>query len=138
MLNNGCIFCKIVKGEIPCYKIYEDKEVLAFLDINPVNPGHVLVIPKNHYELLEDLPDELLVKIIFVVKKLVPSVKNAVKSKGINLGLNNGREAGQLIPHVHFHIMPRFERDGHRLWEGKKLSDEQMKSIVEQIKKVLK
>ena len=117
--QKDCAFCKIVKGKIPCAKVYENDKVIAFLDINPVNHGHTLIMPKKHYELMQDIPDDILSEIIITIKKLTPAIIKAVDSNAFNLGLNNGRVAGQLVPHAHFHIMPRFKNDGHKLWYGK-------------------
>ena len=113
-----CVFCKIVAGELPSYKVYEDEKVLAFLDINPVNPGHTLLIPKEHYETTLDTPDELLQAMAAAMKKIAPAVMRAVKADAWNLGVNNGAAAGQIVMHTHWHIIPRFARDEHRLWRG--------------------
>ena len=86
---SDCIFCKIISGDIPSYKIYEDKDVLAFLDITPVNPGHTLVVAKEHYENLNDLPEELTKKIVQAVKKIAPAVVKGAGADGFNLNLNN-------------------------------------------------
>lgn len=135
-ISNGtsCIFCKIVKGKIPADKIYEDENCLAFLDITPINPGHILLIPKEHYENLFDLPDETLSKMAPIIKKLAIAVKNGVNAEGINIGMNNERPAGQLVPHAHFHIMPRFSNDGHRHWKGKSYAEGQSQKTAEKIK----
>ncbi len=117
MIN--CIFCKIIKKEIPADIVYEDKNCLAFLDITPINPGHILLVPKKHYENLYDLPDEILKQMAPIIKKMAIAIKKAVKADGINIGMNNERPAGQLVPHAHFHIMPRFINDGLRHWPGK-------------------
>ncbi|MFH1956128.1 MAG: HIT family protein [Patescibacteria group bacterium] len=132
-----CIFCKIVNGEIPAEKIYEDENVLAFLDITPVNPGHVLLIPKEHYENLYDLPDETLKQLAPIIKKLAIAVKKGVNAEGINIGMNNERSAGQLVPHAHFHIMPRFSNDGHQHWHGQPYNEGEAKITSEKIKKFL-
>lgn len=134
---NDCIFCKILKKEIPSAKIYENDKIYAFLDINPVNPGHTLVVPKKHYEHLEDIPDELLAELITAVKKITAAVKEALGTDNFNLGLNNGRLAGQLVPHVHFHIIPRFEKDGYKHWEGKPYKEGQMEQVQKSIAKYL-
>jgi len=136
-MPSDCVFCKIVEGKLPCYKVYENREFMAFLDRTPVNKGHTLLVPKAHYESLEKLPDTLSEKLILTLKKLVVPVASAVGSPGVNIGLNNAPVAGRLIPHVHFHIMPRFENDGYRLWEGKKLSEDEMKKIAQKIKNSL-
>jgi len=111
--NSNCIFCKIAKGEIPSVKIWEDEKVLAFLDIQPINPGHILVIPKKHAELVIDLDDETLSCIIKVLKVLNKKVRqSAIKCEGINLFLADGESAGQEVFHVHFHLIPRYKNDG--------------------------
>ncbi|MBU2263628.1 HIT family protein [Patescibacteria group bacterium] len=134
---NDCIFCKIAKGEIPADKVYEDKNCLAFLDITPINPGHVLLIPKEHYENLYDLPDEELKNLAPIIKKLAVAIKKGVNAEGINIGMNNERPAGQLVPHAHFHIMPRFSNDNLRHWPGKSYQEDESKQVAEQIKKFL-
>lgn len=131
---SDCIFCKIVNSEIPCYKVYEDKDVLAFLDIHPTNPGHTLVIPKAHHKDFLDTPTELQAKIIQVIGKITPAVMRAVGAEAFNLGVNNGVVAGQVIFHTHFHIMPRFTADGHKLWSGKEMSPDEFNRIAEAIK----
>jgi histidine triad (HIT) family protein len=136
-MANDCIFCKIIKGEIPCYKVYEDDKVIAFLDIAPVNPGHVLVVPKEHFEKIENLPDDMLCEITKAVKKISMVILKAVNADSYNLGVNNGKTAGQLVPHVHFHIMPRFENDGLKLFQGKKGVENDMEKIAESIRKAL-
>ncbi|MBI1961729.1 MAG: HIT family protein, partial [Parcubacteria group bacterium] len=111
-----CVFCKIVSGDIPSHKVYEDESVLAFLDINPVNPGHTLVIPKAHHKDLLDIPLELGAKVMNAIQKIAPAVLAGVGADSFNLGVNNGSGAGQIVFHAHFHIMPRFAGDGHQLW----------------------
>ena len=132
-----CIFCKIVAGEIPAFKVYEDDDILAFLDITPVNSGHTLVIPKQHYASLLELPDELLCRLAQAVKKIAPAVLAGVNSDGFNLGLNNGPVSGQLVPHFHWHIMPRFDGDGFELWHGHKYADGEAEAVATEIKKNL-
>jgi histidine triad (HIT) family protein len=132
----SCIFCKIIKGEIPCTKVYEDDKVLAFLDISPVNKGHTLVIPKKHYETLMDVPDDLLCETMKIIKKLSKAVMKTVKADGINISINNYKAAGQLVLHLHVHIMPRFSNDGLKLdWPTKKIAD--MDKTADSIRKAL-
>lgn len=131
---NDCIFCKIIKGEIPCYKVYEDDEFLAFLDIQPINFGHTLVIPKEHYETFEKTPFEILEKLIVLTQKLAKVIKKAMSADGFNIGINNEKVAGQLVLHMHIHIIPRFSDDGLDPWKDKKCSEDQMKKILEKIK----
>ncbi|MFA4890132.1 MAG: HIT family protein [Candidatus Paceibacterota bacterium] len=133
----SCVFCKIVKKEIPAEIVYEDENVLAFLDITPVNPGHVLLIPKEHYENLYEMPDALLAKMAPVIKKLAIAIKSAVNAEGINIGMNNDRPAGQLVFHAHFHIMPRFSTDGHTHWHGAPYKDGEAAKTAGKIKKFL-
>ena len=133
-----CIFCKIAEGKIPASKVYENKDVIAFLDISPVNKGHVLVLPKQHFENLQKIPEALLCETVKAVKKIAPAVLKAVNAPAFNLSLNNGKEAGQLVPHLHFHIMPRFEKDGLGAWPSKKYEDGEMQKVAERIKKEIK
>ncbi|NOY35422.1 MAG: HIT family protein [bacterium] len=129
-----CVFCKIVKGEIPADKIYEDGNCLAFLDVTPVNPGHTLLIPKKHYENLYELPDELLSKLAPIIKKLAVAVKKGTGADGINIGMNNEAAAGQIVPHAHFHIIPRFAGDGHEHWKGGSYPTGEAEKTAEKIK----
>lgn len=115
---NECLFCKIISGEIPSTKVYEDEHTLAFLDIHPVNIGHTLVIPKKHSANLYETPDETLAQMMAVVKKLSIAIKSAVSADGINIEMNNDPVAGQIIFHTHFHIVPRFSGDGFKHWHG--------------------
>ena len=132
---NDCVFCKIAQGEIPADKIYEDKNFLAFLDIKPNNPGHALIIPKKHYENLYEMPDEVLSAIAPLIKKLAIAVKKGTGADGINIGMNNEGSAGQIVPHAHFHIIPRFSNDGLRHWQGKQyLNKEEALEIAKKIK----
>ena len=135
---NECVFCKIVKKEIPSDIIYEDDNFFAFLDINPNNLGHSLIIPKKHYENIYNLPDEILKNIAPLIKKIAVAVKNGVNADGINIIMNNDGAAGQIVPHAHFHIIPRFASDGLRHWPGKSYSNKkEMAKIAEKIKKEL-
>lgn len=134
---DNCIFCKIVKGEIPSTKVYEDDSVLAFLDIKPVNPGHTLVITKQHYENFTHTDPLDLQKLILQVQAVADAVIRALGAEGFNLGLNNGAAAGQLVPHVHFHIMPRFSGDGHQLWHGKPYQLGEMEAVAAKIRGIL-
>ncbi len=106
-----CVFCKIVKNEIPSKKVHEDSNTVAFLDINPANHGHTLVMPKKHAENIFDVDDETLKNTILVVKSMAAIIKERMNAVGVNIVQNNGRHAGQLVNHIHFHIIPRFEND---------------------------
>ena len=132
-----CLFCKIVKGELPSSKIYEDEYTLAFLDLFPVNKGHSLVIPKEHYETIFDVPSEILSKVSSVMKNVADAVKKGVDADGISIAQSNGKDAGQVIPHIHFHIMPRFKDDGLKLWPQGKYEEGEMDKFKEDISKFL-
>lgn len=132
-LVEDCIFCKIVKGEIPCQKIYEDNKILVFLDINPVHKGHTLIIPKEHHEGIIDMPDDTLGELAKVAKKISKAVKKATGVAGFNIVQNNGADAGQDVFHFHMHIIPRLKGDGLGMWPHQKLPEEEMKDIQEAI-----
>ena len=110
-MSEDCIFCSILEGEIPSYEVYEDNETYAFLDANPLGRGHTLVIPKDHAETLSDVEGGG-AAVFETTRKIAPRVADAVDAPAYNLGLNNGEEAGQEVPHAHMHIVPRFEGDG--------------------------
>ena len=111
-----CIFCRIVKGEIPSSKVYEDENILAFLDIAPVHKGHTLVIPKKHFETILDIPEEELKELILAVKKVAIAVEKGVGADGFVITMSNKKAAEQEVPHAHFHIIPRSEDDGLKHW----------------------
>jgi histidine triad (HIT) family protein len=123
-----CIFCKIVRGELPCVKVYEDYYVLSFLDINPLTPGHTLVVPKNHHATLFEIPQEELNACCAAARKIGQAVYQAMGAAGLNLLQNNFRAAGQLIDHAHFHLIPRFRGDGFLTsWSGRPTSPDELK-----------
>lgn len=132
---NDCVFCKIVKKEIPSDKVYEDKNFLAFLDIRPLNPGHTLVIPKKHYRYVDQVPD--FGKYFEVAKKVGTGIKKATGHEHLYY-----LTLGNLVKHAHIWVFPHFEGDGHGTavdWGAtKKLSEEEMKEMAEKIKKELK
>ncbi len=130
-----CIFCKIAKDEIPSYKVYEDNKTLAFLDIAPVNNGHILVIPKKHYKNIEDISEEELYTIIKTVKKIGKALKESLDILGYNVNINNDPIAGQIIPHIHFHIIPRYKKDGLKLWTQGKYKNKEAEKIQNKIQK---
>jgi histidine triad (HIT) family protein len=108
-----CIFCKIVAGDIPSTKVYEDDHVLAFMDIGPLVRGHTLVIPKAHHNPLADTPDDVLSRVIAVVRLVARAQQDGLGADGVNVHQANGAVAGQVVPHLHFHVVPRFANDGH-------------------------
>jgi len=130
-----CIFCKIIKGEISCYKVYEDSGCLAFLDINPMCKGHTIIIPKKHYALITDMDE----KVLFSLMKGMQNVAKGLMKYGdsINILQNNGENAGQVIDHVHIHIVPRHKDDGLHLGQWRTMKFEDMDEIKEEIKKLI-
>ncbi len=132
-----CIFCKIIAGKIPANIVYQTSHSIAFLDISPVNKGHTLVVPKEHYADLYTLPPKVLYDMIDAVQKVAMAVKKGVTADGINIGMNNGGAAGQIVFHAHMHVIPRYSHDGLRHWPAKKYADGEIKQIEEKIKKEL-
>lgn len=119
-MASDCIFCRILKGEIPAQKVYDDARCFAILDINPVAWGHVLVLPKDHFETWTDLSPDLLADLAKVSQKIAVAVKKATGSEGFNLLMNNHRCSGQAIFHAHFHVIPRKTNDGIKFnWQTK-------------------
>ena len=107
-----CIFCKIAAGVIPAAVIYENEHLLAFLDVAPLAEGHVLIIPRDHFALVTDLPYSVSAEIAAAVPRLGRAVMDVTKAAGFNMLVNNGEAAGQVVPHVHFHLIPRVPGDG--------------------------
>lgn len=107
-----CIFCKIISGQIPNFTVYEDEYVLAFLDVFPCSKGHTVVVPKEHVGNLFELTHENYGKLLQGVRKAGERVQSVLKPDALNIGINNGKIAGQAVPHVHWHIIPRYEGDG--------------------------
>lgn len=132
-----CIFCKIVNGEIPAEKIFEDEKFLAFLDINPNNPGHSLLIPKKHSDNLLATPEADLAELIGRVPKLARAIGQALDYTAYNFIVNNGHEAGQMVDHLHLHIIPRRAGDGLKLFENRKYAEGEMADVGEKIRKAL-
>lgn len=120
---NECIFCRIAAGTLQATKVYEDANFVAFLDINPVSPGHTLVIPKKHCDRYEKMLPEEAAEIFLVVHKLAPKIASAVGADSYNIGVNSGLAAGQAVFHTHVHIMPRLPKDGLELWLGQPYKD---------------
>ena len=133
-MTNDCIFCMIVKGEIPSYTLYEDEDVKVFLDINPISKGHSLLIPKKHYKTLFSVPEndmDFLKKLPMVARKL----KEATEAEGVNIIQSNERAAGQVVFHVHFHLIPRWSNDGIiKFPEQGKLEQKTADEIIEKFK----
>ena len=133
-----CIFCKIVKKQIPADIIYEDNNTLAFLDINPVNIGHTLVIPKEHYKTITDTPDAILANMMKTAKRVAKALKKGLNVDGFNIHCNNGKVAGQVVFHVHLHIIPRLSKDNLKPWpKTKDFHAKETEKIVYKIKNEL-
>lgn len=132
--QESCIFCKIVSGEVPANKVYEDDETMAFLDIQPVNPGHTLIIPKDHFENIYTTPVMSWMRVQMTAQKVALAVKNALGADGVNVHMNNESAAGQVVPHTHVHIIPRYNDDGFTHWPHTVYKDpEEMRSFTEKI-----
>ena len=134
---NECIFCKIVQKEIPATLLFEDEDVVVFMDIGPIVKGHALVISKKHYESVLDVSDELLAKMHCVAKRVAQAQVDGLNADGVNILQNNGEAAGQEVSHIHIHIIPRFENDGHHWnWNPKAYSDfEEMNQLADKIRR---
>lgn len=129
-----CLFCKIVDKSIPADIVYEDEQVMAFLDINPVNPGHALVVPKQHKEFFWELEAGTCGPVSVVIQKIMHVLVHDLGYEGVNLIQNNGPASGQVIPHVHFHIIPRKVGDGHAHWRGTAYEAGEQAMMAEKIK----
>src|SRR6056297_962038 len=133
-----CLFCKIIKKEIPAQIVYEDESVMAFLDIKPVNPGHTLLIPKEHFADMDSASGESLRNIVSVAPKIARAIMQALGYEAYIFSTNNGEAAGQEVKHLHFHIIPRAKKDGHLLFAQGTYKEGEMEEIAEQIQKQLK
>ena len=122
-MSELCLFCRVVAGTLPVESIYEDAHAIAFLDIHPINPGHVLVIPKVHSSDITTIAPHEWTSLMETVRLLAPQVRDAVQATGINIGMNNGSDAGQLIFHAHIHLIPRYTNDNHQHWVGRDYSE---------------
>ena len=130
-----CIFCRIVAAQVPCYKLYEDEQVLAMLDIGPLSRGHCLILPREHYRTLAEMPDELGAACGRIAPRLCRAIMAATGASASNLLQNNGRIAHQAVDHVHFHIIPKYDAESglgiH--WPAGKLDSEEARSLVDAI-----
>lgn len=129
---DDCIFCKIVKKEIPCAPIYEDENFLALLDINPVSDGHLLIIPKKHIMWMQEVDDETVGKIFKVAKKLMLAIKNGIGCDYVQLSVG-----GTDVPHFHVHLIPRYLNDGFSKFPTKKYKDGESSEVIKKITQAL-
>lgn len=139
-MQEECIFCKIIKGDIPCFKVYEDERVLAFEDINPISKGHTLIIPKRHAENLWEIPEEDLMAIHKASRKIANAIKKVLNPVGLACLQLNGKGAGQVIMHYHLHLIPRGSNEPElpiSKWELKPGNQDEIKKIAEEIAKAI-
>ena len=134
MVQDHAIFCKIAAGEIPSKTIYEDEKYRVILDLGPATRGHALILPKNHYANLFELPEEDAKEVICLAKKMATIMKDKLGCDGFNLVQNNGEAAGQTVFHFHMHLIPRYENDGQEIgWKPGSPSQDELEEIKKQI-----
>ena len=134
MKNENCIFCKLANGEIPTATLYEDEDFRVILDANPASKGHALILPKEHYENLYELSDELAAKILVLAKKTIIKLTDVLECDGYNVVQNNGEIAGQTVFHFHMHLIPRYKVYHVGLgWNKTELTDEDKDDILSRI-----
>ena len=130
----NCIFCKIIAGEIPCDKVFENERVIAFLDLHPCSFGHTLIVPRVHSETIVAASEEDRRALMDVLVPVSEMVLRAVGSHGFNTGINTHAVAGQVIAHTHVHIIPRFENDGLKHWTSKDVPIDELRALAEKIR----
>lgn len=137
-MSEDCIFCGIVAGEIPGHVVYEDEDVRAFLDANPLARGHTLVVPADHHERVRDMPEGTGRAVFDAIRRLALAVEAAMDADGTTIGINDGEAAGQEIPHVHGHVVPRHEGDGvgpiHSLGWPRPDVDDEFEAVADAIR----
>ncbi|MFI3212929.1 MAG: HIT family protein [Eubacteriales bacterium] len=130
MRKEDCIFCKIANGGIPTKTIYENEEFRVILDLSPATKGHALILPKEHYASLYEMPDELLAEAFKLAKKMANLMTEKLECDGFNLVQNNGETAGQTVFHFHIHLIPRYREDGQKIgWNATNPSGEELEEI---------
>jgi histidine triad (HIT) family protein len=130
----NCIFCKIVRGELPSIKVYEDADTLAFLTIQPTNAGHTLVIPKEHAATVFEATPELWGKVQETVRKVSHAVEKGTGADGVNINMNNREHAGQVVDHIHIHVIPRFKGDSLALFPHHDIRDDEKEPVAAKIR----
>lgn len=134
MRKEDCIFCKIANGEIPSKSLYEDDKFRVILDLGPATKGHALILPKEHYANLYELPEDTAAEAMKLAKAMAGKMTAKLHADGFNLVQNNGEAAGQTVMHFHLHLIPRYENDGqHILWKPGTASSEELEEIQRQI-----
>lgn len=130
MKKDDCIFCKIANGEIPSKTLYEDERFRVILDLGPATKGHALILPKDHFANLFELPDETAGEVMKLARRMAVQMKEKLHADGFNLVQNNGECAGQTVMHFHLHLIPRYEGDGqHILWKPVETTQEELEQI---------
>ncbi len=138
MKKDDCIFCKIANGEIPSNTVYEDERYRAILDLSPASKGHTLVLPKDHFDDLFEADEATLASALAVVQKIGAGMKKALCCDGVNVVQNNGAAAGQTVKHLHIHLIPRFEGDGHMVtWKQNESDPEEQKKLAAAISEAI-
>lgn len=133
-MSSDCIFCKIIRGELPSFKVYEDEKTIAFLDIRPVNAGHTLVAPKSHSHNIFDISPEDWAATAETVRRLAIAIEKALAADGVNIAMNNREHAGQVVDHPHVHIIPRFKGDGLKLMPQRSYKGGEAEASAEKIR----
>ena len=134
-----CIFCKILEGDIPAYKLFEDEHTFAFMDINPLNDGHALIIPKDHHPNIFDTPTNVLAPLMETTQRIARAIQNSIAPDGINILQANGHGAAQSVFHVHFHVLPRKNGDDAKLNWGLRPGDmDHISDLAQQIRGAIK
>lgn len=134
MKETNCIFCKIANGEIPSKTLYEDDQFRVILDLGPATKGHALILPKEHYANLYELPDEVAAQVMQLAKKLAIRMTERLGCEGFNLVQNNGELAGQTVFHFHMHLIPRYREDGQKIgWKPGEVTQGELEEIKNQI-----
>jgi histidine triad (HIT) family protein len=137
-MSEDCLFCKIIKGEVPAAKIYENPNVISFLDIMPASKGHCLVIPKKHAVQLDEMDDDDLTATILAAKKVAKALSLSFGNAAFNVVMNNGKDAGQVVNHAHIHLIPRFKKDRLRIkWSHLEYEEGEIQKVAGQIKNFL-
>ncbi len=134
---NDCIFCKIIAKEIPAEIVYENGDVLVFVDIKPNNPGHVLVMPKAHADDFATASEASIQAVAVMAQRMGKVIMQALGAPGFNIGVNNGRAAGQVVDHLHMHVIPRFEGDGLEHWHGKPYKEGEIEEVGQKLRQML-
>ena len=136
MRDDNCIFCKIINGDIPSYTVYEDDDFKCILDVGPAAKGHTLILPKNHYANVMELPEETTAKAFTLAKKLAAHIQTSLNADGVNILQNNNEAAGQTVFHFHIHVIPRYDTPENKsiiTWKQNSFPAEEMQEVLEKL-----